>query len=162
MESNEVKKTAREFRIDQWIDPMGQPTAPILMEHYSGKFKIIFCFQHWCAGCHSLGLPTLQKLVETFKNDSGIAFFAIQTVFEGEHENTFDKIIETQKKYDLQIPFGHDPGNGGSTLMEDYHTGGTPWFIFINQHDEVVFEGFHIDVEKAIDFLKAQLTIKET
>jgi hypothetical protein len=83
---------------------------------------------------------------------------AIQTVFEGHGTNTYDKILETQKQYDLKIPFGHDPGNESSNniskVMLNYRTGGTPWFILIDRNNSVVFADFHLNVTNAIDFLK--------
>jgi len=41
-----------------------------------------------------------------------------------------------------------------STVMYHYRTGGTPWFIFINQEGKVVFNDFHLNTEKAIEFLQ--------
>ena len=82
---------------------------------------------------------------------------AIQTVFEGFDSNTFEMLKETQDKYDLAIPFGHDAGSDGkstSTTMTNYRTGGTPWFIFIDQRDNVVFSDFHLNPNAAIEFLK--------
>jgi len=143
---------APELRVEQWIDKNGKKTTPIKLSDYKGKFKIIYCFQHWCPGCHSQGLPTLKKLVDAFQGNDKIAFFAVQTVFEGARANTYDKIAETQKKYNLEIPFGHDEGKGRSTIMEDYKTGGTPWFIFIDENDNVVFADFHINADGAIKY----------
>lgn len=37
--------------------------------------------------------------------------------------------------------------------MEDYNTGGTPWFIFIDQENNVVFADFHINVDGTIKYL---------
>ena len=39
---------------------------------------MIYCFQAWCPGCHSRGLPALQKMVEALKDKEQVAFFAIQ------------------------------------------------------------------------------------
>jgi len=36
----------------------------------------------------------------------------IQTVFEGFETNSYEAMLETQSKYDLGIPFGHDDGDG--------------------------------------------------
>ena len=152
IEANITK--APELRVEQWIDKYGKKTDPIKLSQFEGKFKIIYCFQHWCPGCHSVGLPSLKKLVDEFEGNDKIAFLAVQTVFEGAHANTYDKIAETQKKYNLKIPFGHDEGKGRSTIMQDYQTGGTPWFIFIDQYDNVVFADFHVNVDGAIKFLK--------
>ena len=85
-------------------------------------------FQHWCPGCHSHGFPTPQKLIKAL-GDRGFAFAAVQTVFEGAESNTFERLRETQLRYGLNIPFGHDPAIGrASSLMADYGTRGTPWF----------------------------------
>lgn len=157
MKNEETVFKAPELRVEEWIDADGQKTAAVKLADYEGKFKIIYCFQHWCPGCHSVGLPSLKRLVDAFEGDSSVVFFAVQTVFEGARANTYDKIAETQKKYGLKIPFGHDPGNGRSTIMQDYGTGGTPWFIIIDQQGNVVFADFHINVEGVIGYIKETL-----
>ena len=96
-------------------------------------------------------------MVDVLSDNDQVVFFAIQTVFEGIHTNTKEKLLETQQKYQLNIPFGHDVGNektgNRSTTMYNYKTGGTPWFIFIDENDQVVFNDFHINVDKAIEYL---------
>jgi len=150
----QMNTKAPELRVERWIDANGNElTQPIRLSDYHDKYKIIYCFQHWCPGCHSVGLPSLKKLVDAFEGNEKIVFLAVQTVFEGSQANTYDKILETQKKYELKIPFGHDPGNGRSTIMEDFQTGGTPWFIVIDKADNVVFADFHINVDGAIGYL---------
>lgn len=82
---------------------------------------------------------------------------AIQTVFEGHDINTYEKMVETQKRYELNIPFGHDAGDNNksrSNIMTNYKTGGTPWFILIDKHDNVVYSDFHLNPDAAIEFLK--------
>lgn len=153
---NKVFK-APEFNVKQWIDANGNKTDQIKLADYKGKFKVVYCFQSWCPGCHSVGLPNLQKMVDALKDNDNVAFLAVQTVFEGHHANTYDKMVETQKKYELKIPFGHDAGDDDksrSNIMTNYRTGGTPWFIFIDQNDNVVFADFHLNVDAAIKFLK--------
>ncbi|WP_296385019.1 redoxin domain-containing protein [Winogradskyella sp.] len=148
---------AQEFNVKDWIDANGEKTDQIKLVDLDGKFKIIYCFQSWCPGCHSKGLPDLKKMVDALEGNDKIAFLAVQTVFEGHNENTYDKILETQKQYELKIPFGHDAGDDGksrSNIMTNYQTGGTPWFILIDKHDNVVFADFHLNVDAAIGFLK--------
>ena len=148
---------ASEFKVGQWIDAKGKKTTPIELSDFNGKFKVVYCFQSWCSGCHSKGFPDLKKMVDALKDDSQITFLAIQTVFEGFDENNFEQVEKTQKKYDLNIPFGHDAGNDGksqSNMMRNYRTGGTPWFIFIDKHNHIVFADFHLNVDAAIRFLK--------
>lgn len=149
---------AAEFYVKDWVDENGNTTNQIKLSDFKGKFKVVYCFQSWCPGCHSIGLPNLKKMIQALKGDENVVFIAIQTVFEGHHENTFDKMLETQKKYDLKIPFGHDAGDDGksrSNFMQNYQTGGTPWFVFIDQYDNVVFADFHLNVDAAISFLKS-------
>jgi len=149
---------APEFHIQDWIDAKGNKTNGIQLSDFKDKFKIVFCFQHWCPGCHSKGLPDLKKMVDALSANKNIVFLAIQTVFEGFESNTYDKIALTQKKFDLQIPFGHDAGDDGkshSNLMSNYKIGGTPWFIFIDRHDNVVFSDFHLNPDAAIEFFKS-------
>lgn len=148
---------APEFNVKNWIDASGNKTDQIKLSDFTGKFKILYCFQSWCPGCHSKGLPDLKKMVDILKENDNIVFLAIQTVFEGFDENTYEKILETQKKYELKIPFGHDAGDDDrshSNVMSGYRTGGTPWFIFIDKHDNIVFSDFHLNPDAAIDFLK--------
>ncbi len=159
--SNELNQKsllkAPEFDVKKWIDAAGKETDPIFLSDFRGNFKVVYCFQYWCPGCHEKGLPDLKKMVEGLKDHPNVVFLAIQTVFEGHHENTFDKIKKVQQQYDLKIPFGHDAGNDGtstSNMMINYQTGGTPWFILIDKLDNVVFADFHLNTEAAIDFLK--------
>ena len=74
---------APEFDVKNWIDADGNKTDEIKLSDYKGKFKIVYCFQSWCPGCHSKGLPDLKKMVDALKDSDTIKFFAIQTVFEG-------------------------------------------------------------------------------
>ena len=148
---------APEFDVKDWVDANGNKTEPIKLSDLNGKFKVVYCFQSWCPGCHSVGLPNLQKMVKALEGNEKVVFLAVQTVFEGHEANTYEKMVETQKKYDLKIPFGHDAGDDGksrSNIMTNYKTGGTPWFILVDQYNNVVFADFHLNVDAAIDVLK--------
>lgn len=155
IEGHQAPELSKEIK---WINENGEAMDPIQLSDYEGKFKIIYGFQSWCPGCHSRGLPSLKKMVEALKDNDKVAFFAIQTVFEGLEENTEEKVLETQNKYELKIPFGHDRGTHQtfkrSSVMFHYRTGGTPWFIFIDQNNTVVFNDFHLNTEKAIEYLQ--------
>lgn len=150
--------TAPELTKFRWIGVQGEDIEPIQLSDYGGKFVVLYCFQSWCPGCHKVGLPSLQKMVTVLQENEAVKFFAIQTVFEGKSQNTFEKLIETQKQYELDIPFGQDEGdektNNISSTMYYYRTGGTPWFILIDQKGTVVFNDFHLNTDEAIKFLK--------
>lgn len=148
---------APELAVTQWVDGSGNPSNPFTLGANKDKFKVIYCFQAWCPGCHSRGLPALKKMSEALKDNPNVTFAAIQTVFEGAHANTYERLLEIQKEYALEIPFGHNTPEEGIRLpsvMQKYRTGGTPWFILIDQQGKVVFNDFHLDVDKAIEYLK--------
>ena len=149
---------APELSSFQWIGANGEDTKSIQLKDYQGKFVVLYCFQSWCTGCHSKGLPSLQEMTNALKENEKVNFFAIQTVFEGKDQNTFEKLRETQKQYELEIPFGQDEGDDStqniSSIMYHYRTGGTPWFIFIDQNGTVIFNDYHLNTQKAIEYLQ--------
>ncbi|KMQ64864.1 thiol-disulfide isomerase [Chryseobacterium angstadtii] len=143
----------------RWIDANGKDIPPIHFKDYQGKFLVLFCFQSWCPGCHSSGFPSLQKMIDGLADNDDVKFLVVQTVFEGHDQNTFQKLKETQEQYGLKIPFGQDDGSTSnrntSSIMSRYNNGGTPWFIFINNEGQVVFNDFHLNPEKAIEYLQS-------
>lgn len=146
----------KELNIKNWVNAKGEKIDPIKLSDLEGKFKVIFCFQSWCPGCHSSGFPSLKKMVDALSGNDKVAFIAIQTVFEGFKENTYDKMLELQKKHDLNIPFAHDAGDDDhsfSNFMKDNKTGGTPWFILIDRKENIVFSDFRLDADSAIKVL---------
>ena len=153
---------APQLRVPTWFDAQGTPlkdTSKLL--DWKGKVVYILCWQSWCPGCHSSGLPTLKKLSSHFKSETGIKFLSIQTVFEGHQTNSIEKVPATMAKYGLMVPAGHDPGSKHSSGVPDtmrvYKTGGTPWVIIINKRGRVVFNGFNVDPEKAVPALQRLL-----
>lgn len=146
-------ETAKDLRVTDWIDGDGKHMAtPLQLADLGDGTKIIYCFQHWCPGCHSRGFPTLKRLHRALE-DRGVGFAVIQTVFEGGGVNTFDKLAVNQEQYRLRLPFGHDVPTDGArypTFMEDYRSGGTPWFTVIDPDGNVVHADFRIDADRFI------------
>ena len=154
-----VGKQAPELKVKQWVDAEGKVTEPVQLADYKGKFIVLYGFQAWCPGCHSKGLPALKRMSDELKDNANVAFIAIQTVFEGAHANTYERMVEIKDQYGINIPFGHDHDPEGtsrisSSTMNNYRSGGTPWYILIDQEGLVVFNDFHLDVDKTIDYLK--------
>ena len=142
---------APELRVPRWINEKGQDRKPLKLADLGTGYKLIYCFQSWCPGCHSHGFPTLKKIINTLQ-DKDFGFAVIQTVFEGESENGFEKLRETQKRYNLKIPFGHDPKDGHyPSFMEDYQTRGTPWFCVIDPDGKLVYSDFSLDADAFIN-----------
>ncbi|MER9432534.1 hypothetical protein [Mesorhizobium sp. M0408] len=81
--------------------------------------------------------------------DVGVA--AVQTAFERAYVNTRDKLPLDQQRYGLRIPFGHEgrsPLGVHPKTMENYRTGGTPWFVAIDPDGVVLQDGFVIDADR--------------
>ena len=155
-----VGQIAPEISAEFWIDPDGLPTTFSLSDTRK-KWVLLKCFQAWCPGCHRHGFPTAKEVADAFTDDDRVAVVAVQTVFEGFAFNTRAKVREIQLQYDLRIPMGHDPGDPSGdhvpSTMRRYRTGGTPWMVVIEPGGRVVFNDYHIDAERFIDFVRARL-----
>jgi thiol-disulfide isomerase/thioredoxin len=149
MNFGQLRNTAPELRVNDWIDADGKPMdKPLRLSDMKDGYKIIYCFQHWCPGCHSRGFPTLRFLHDKLK-DKGFDFAVIQTVF---------KLRINQEQYGLKMPFGHDTPPAGErypTFMEDYRSGGTPWFTVIDPEGNVVHADFRLDPQRFLAALGA-------
>lgn len=157
-----ASQPAPPLRDVRWIDGEGQEIEKLSLEDLGSGYRILFFFQHACPGCHSHGFPTLARLVERLAGR--VTFEAIQTVFEDFGANTFERIREDQQRYGLHIPFGHAaPGPDGSvpSVMTDYRTGGTPWFVGIAPEGHVVFDAFQLDAEALISALGPLVAFSE-
>ena len=153
-----VGELAPELGVTDWLDPSGQPLPAWGLAQMPGAWKVVFCFQDHCPGCHTHGFPALQRLVDAWRGSRFVSFAAVQTVFEDFDENTRERGLANQARLALPIPFGHDAGEGragaGSVLMQRFRTGGTPWFILVDPQGVVAFSHFHVDAERLNAFLR--------
>jgi len=151
---------APEITLDYWIDADGKPGHFSVLES-RGKWVFLKCFQNWCPGCHSSGFPTLQAFAKRFHDHPQVAIAAIQTVFEGHRSNTLEDVRKLQLRYELPIVMGHDPGDPETdkrpVTMGKYFTGGTPWLILIDPTGTVVFNNYHADSGKLIEYVAEQI-----
>ena len=157
-----VGQVAPKWSVSSWHQlPADKQSLDV--SDFRGKVTYLYFFQSWCPGCHKAGFPTLQELTKKYKDDSDVAFAAIQTTFEGHHINTADKLKELATRYKLKIPFGQSEGHRGTPeIMREYRTGGTPWIVIIDKQGKVRFNGYHITPEsaaKGIEQLKLE-TVK--
>ena len=148
------------LKIDWWIDANGKATSFDVAEA-RGKWLYLKFWQSWCPGCHRHGLPALKKFVHKFKDEPRVVAAGVQTVFEGFSFNTESKVRKTQLEYDLPIVMGHDSGNpDGQHLprtMRNYRSGGTPWVVIVNPDGHVIFNAFHVNVDKLIAYVESDL-----
>ena len=159
-------ETAPELELKRWIDGDGNDRAPLRLSDLRGKVIYMYFFQAWCPGCQSHGFPTIKALTERFGANPEVVFIAVQTVFEGFHFNTRDKLRDSQRKYAIRVPMAHDAGNPATdripSTMRNYRSGGTPWTVIIDHKGIVVYNQFHIEVEQAArmieDLLQKRLT----
>ncbi len=148
-------RAAPSWGVTQWINlPEGAVTLDV--DDFKGKVLYVLGFQSWCPGCHSQGLPTLQRLIGEYRDADDVAFVAVQTVFEGYSTNTPGRAWDTAREYALEIPVGHDGSDGRrSSIMQRYRTGGTPWVIIIDKQGRVRYNDFHIGLAKAHTMIDA-------
>lgn len=156
-ESGIVGKQAPSWSVDKWLNlPPGKQKIDV--QDYHGKTLYLFFFQSWCPGGHRSGFPTLQKVMSQFKDHDGVAFVAIQTVFEGYASNTFEHAKQVAQKYKLTIPVGQSGENGTrSKVMTHYRSGGTPWVVIIDRDGIVRYNDFHIGVKAADKLIRRLL-----
>ncbi|MEM7293085.1 MAG: TlpA disulfide reductase family protein [Pseudomonadota bacterium] len=158
-----VGAMAPELDAEFWLDAEGDSSEFSLMAQ-RGKWVYLKCWQSWCPGCHSHGFPALQKFSTAFHDNPDVVAVGIQTTFEGHQINTGDKVRETQQRYRLKIPMGHDPGSrnddGYPNTMRAYRTGGTPWQVIIEPSGRVVYDGFRVNIDKVIEYIGQQLQSK--
>lgn len=151
---------APEIQLDYWIDGDGKPSEFSVIAA-RGKWVFLKFFQNWCPGCHSSGFPTLKAMCDEFHGHDKVEIAAIQTVFEGYSTNTEEKVRELQLRYDIPAVMGHDGGDPKSHIpsltMINYRTGGTPWLVLIAPDGSVVYNNFHVNREKLIEYMKEQL-----
>ena len=153
---------APEIELDYWIDKDGKPSSFSVLEN-RGKWIFLKCFQDWCPGCHASGFPALKAFSDEFWDHPDVAIAGIQTVFEGFSANSKSDVRKLQLRYDLPITMGHDEGDPKGDrfpkTVRNYFTGGTPWLILIEPGGMVVFNNFHVDSTKLIEFMKIQLKL---
>jgi hypothetical protein len=158
METGIVGLPAPTLEHVRWIDENGDKSGPLTLAELGHGFRILYFFQHWCAGCHRHGFPTFVTLAEQLRN-KGVGLAAIQTVFEGSEINTFDRLRENQRRYELRVPFGHAVAGSISLdavppIMDAYRSGGTPWFVVIAPDGRVVADGFLFAADGLIQALQ--------
>lgn len=161
METGIVGRPAPPLEHVRWIDENGDERGPLAFAELGRGFKILYFFQHCCAGCHSHGFPTFVTLADELR-DGDVGLAAIQTVFERADVNTFDRLRENQQRYGLRVPFGHAVADWSSTdallpIMEAYRAGGTPWFVVIAPDGRVVYDGFLLAADGIVQALRHSL-----
>lgn len=156
-----IGKTAPELEVAEWIDPEGKSAPAFKLSDNKGKYIFMEFWQSWCPGCHSHGFPGLKKISDAFQDSKHFTAVSIQTTFEGYATNTAKKMRVIQKQYDLNIMMGHDPGDekthSNPKTMVSYRSGGTPWAVLISPAGRVIFNGFSINPESAIDVLTKEI-----
>jgi len=141
------------LRVPYWLDADGnEKDEGLTLAELGTGYKLIFCFKAECPGCHSFGFPMMQKIVNGLEGKD-FGFAVIHTAFDDDPRNSQDRLREMQLKYDLNVPFGHDPKVGAlyPTFMTDYGTRGTPFFILIDPDNNIIFGDFRINGDKVIE-----------
>ncbi len=153
-------RQAPALNVSYWIDRSGESTD-FSMDDITGKWVYLKFFQNWCPGCHEYGFPALKRIADRYADDPRVAVLAVQTVFEGFTVNTRASVRKLQLRYSLPIRMGHDAGDPEADhlplTMRQYRSGGTPWVVIIDPTGVVVYNDFHVDPDRFIAFLDAEL-----
>ncbi len=104
---NVSERQAPELRVQRWIGANGEKIAPLSCRIWVQDQRSCLLSRTGAVAGHSHGFPTLQAL-HAVLSDQGVGFAVIQTVFEGAHENTFERLRPNQLEYELPVAFGHD------------------------------------------------------
>ncbi len=156
-----VGSNAPPLQLDYWIGADGKRTH-FDSSQWQGKWVYMKFFQNWCPGCHKYGFPALKKVSAAFADDERVMVMAVQTVFEGFSTNVEQSVRELQLRYELPILMGHDAGDPQQDripkTMRDYRSAGTPWVVIIDTAGQVVYNDYHINPEKFIAYLNAQIS----
>lgn len=151
---------APEIKLDYWVNGNGEDTT-FSVKQSRGKWVFLKFFQNWCPGCHSSGFPTLVAFCDAFYGHPEVEIAGVQTVFEGEWTNTQEAVRELQLRYDIPATMGHDPGDEENDYpaltMINYRTGGTPWLVLIDPEGTVVFNDFHVNSSKLIEYVRGEI-----
>jgi membrane-associated protease RseP (regulator of RpoE activity) len=113
-------------------------------EGTKGKVVVIHAFESWCPDCVRRGFPVMKQVEDGLVGADDVMLLHLQTVFEGEKENTPERGPKETAKYGIKAPVGFDARVDGareSLLMERYFTGGTSWTIVIDKKGVVRFNG---------------------
>lgn len=57
-------EAAAPLGVTRWVDASGQALEHFDLDRMPGRFKLIFCFQDACPGCHATGFPALARVVD--------------------------------------------------------------------------------------------------
>jgi thiol-disulfide isomerase/thioredoxin len=134
----------------RWANlPTGDEQPPATL--FDGKVVLVKCFQAWCPGCRSHGIPLMKEILTLYGSNPDFVGMFLHTVFEGSHVNTFDNGLATLESYHkIDKPlYAHHPGNGGAPkFMKDYQVGATPWFVLFGKDGKVITSTLGIDNAK--------------
>ena len=61
---------AQPLGVERWVDAAGQPMAHFDLVSMGDGYKLLFCYQHACPGCHTHGFPNLSRLVDALRGEN--------------------------------------------------------------------------------------------
>ncbi|HOS48595.1 MAG TPA: hypothetical protein PLG57_08150 [Bacteroidia bacterium] len=149
--------SAPELRIGTWIDHSGCPMDPPSFIQLLGKTKVIFCYQPNCRGSIGIGLPIMKKLIEVTSNNPDVEVMAVQTIFNFPYDHPPHKLPTIQKELQMPIPIGytnHRTNEEACHFISDYNVVGTPWYIFIDANNKVIYNHYYITLDEAMKIIR--------
>ncbi|MDJ0879718.1 MAG: TlpA disulfide reductase family protein [Halieaceae bacterium] len=129
-------------------------------QSFPGRIVVLEAFQMLCPGCVSHGLPTLQRVRDSFKPED-VAVVGLHTVFEHHAIQGQREALEAFiHEYRLDFPIGIDRQRQGQRLPETmaaYELRGTPSFVIFDREGRHRHQHFGIGSDLALGALIGQL-----
>lgn len=124
--------TTPAWSVSDWLNTP-EPLGP---ESFPGRIVVLEAFQMLCPGCVSHGLPTLQRVRDSFRPED-LAVVGLHTVFEHHAAQGHREALEAfVHEYRLDFPIGIDRQREGQPLpetMSAYQLKGTPSFVIFDR-----------------------------
>ena len=138
---------APQLRVPQWIDAHGNPIGRSRAGRSRRQVQGYFCFQHGCRVVIARISDSKKRWLKTVQGAS--TFAAVQSrVRESAEINARSFCARRSSDTGYQSHSGMTrPWNAYPSLMADFETRGTPWFIVIDPAGEVIHSGFRLDTE---------------
>ncbi len=148
--------TTPDWVVSHWLntaDPLGPHSFP-------GRIVVMEAFQMLCPGCVSHGLPTLQRVRDSFKPED-VAVVGLHTVFEHHAAQGHREALEAfVHEYRLDFPIGVDRQQEGQRLpatMAAYQLRGTPSFVIFDREGRRRHQHFGVSSDLALGAVIGQL-----
>lgn len=146
---------ALELIVEQWLN-----SGPLSLADLRGRVVALHFFQMLCPGCIVHGLPQTQRLFNLLRGNEMVQIIAVHSVFEHHEVMTLEALQAFVYEFRYSFPIAVDRPGIDSPLpqtMQAYGVRGTPSWVLINPHGEIVANLFGQVSDLELGLLLGQL-----